>query len=324
MRRGGSIIAIDTITQDGLTGSDDLFVAISSEGEVFLYTGDNPEEIDTWSLVGRGQIPAPIGAPRCTTKYGADLIVMTVAGLVSLNSSLSSVFPGLKEGIMDKVSSLWEKNVRLYGQGSGWDVCMYYKRGFIIVNHPLGNGCGQMVLNPDTMAWVTLSGWEQVNCLVEFKGSLIAGGTGCVLHLDTLYQDYIAGEYVPVKVRIKHSFGQLSSANTKKRCTLARPYIVSSSKPTSYFGIAKDFSPDPTLALMYDGEDTADGNAEFFEDEWQTSEWSIGDTRRQVHTRWMQALACGYFLAPIIEIETTVQTVTYAGVEIQYETSNTI
>lgn len=327
MRRGGSIVAIDTITQDGLQGSDDLFVAISSEGEVFLYQGDNPDEIDQFNLVGRGEIPRPIGAPRCTIKHGTDLVVMTIAGLVGLNASLSKVFPGLRTDIMEKISSMWEAQVRLYGKNAGWGICAYRKRGLIIVNLPDENGCIQWVVNPDTCAWVTLSGWENLRCLTEFQGQLLGGSLGHVSLLDNLYKDWSDGEMVPITAKVKHSFYGLGQTGVKKRFTLAKPYLVSSSTPESWMGLVVDFRYAPELSVlshMLEAEETLGGGATWYKSEWYEGEWGIGDSRRQVRTRWMQALGCGYFCAPIIQVETNTQTVTYAGVELQYEVGNTI
>lgn len=324
MRRGGSIVAIGTITQDGLSGSDDLFVAISSEGEVFLYKGDNPQEIDGFTLIGRGQIPRPIGYPRCTTKFGTDLIVMTEAGIVGLNASLSSVFPGLRTNIMEKIEPLWEQYVGLFGRGSGWDIALYHKRGTVVINLPAEVGCRQFVVHPDTSAWTTLSGWEHINCFIEYKGELLGGGTGNVLRLDTLHTDFVNGTVVPVRARVKHSPYALGQTGIKKRFTLAKPFIISSSTPESFFGIVTDFGKEPVLSKMFDADETYGGFSKWYIAEWHSSEWTIGDTTYRAHTRWMQALGSGYFVAPIVEFETQEQGATYAGVELQYEVSNTI
>lgn len=324
MRRGGSVVAISTITQDGMYGSDDLFVAVTSEGEVFLYKGDNPTEIDGFALIGRGQIPRPIGAPRCMVKFGTDVIVVTEAGIVGLNSSLSQVFPGLRTGIMDKVAPLWERYVRDFAALDGWDICLYHKKGLLIINVPTDEGMIQFVVNPDTAAWVTLNGWEQMQCFAEYKGELLGGGTGTILLLDTDTTDYVNGETRAVSARVKHSPSSLGLTGIKKRWTLAKPYIVSSSTPETFFGLVVDFGKEPTLSKMFDAKPTFGGRARWYVSEWNTDSWNVGDTDYRAHTRWMQAIGSGYFVAPIIEIQTAEQNVTYAGVELQYETSNTI
>ena len=77
-KKGGRILTIANWTQDAGSGSDDLFVVISTEGEVLIYKGLSPES-DDWSMIGTFQIPKPVGK-RCCSMLGADLIIITEKG----------------------------------------------------------------------------------------------------------------------------------------------------------------------------------------------------------------------------------------------------
>ena len=368
LRRGGSLVALGVVTQDGMTGSEDLFVIISSEGEVLLYRGTNPDEADGWQLVGQGMIPRPIGAPRCVTKLGPDLVVITESGLIGINTAMSKEYPGLDANIGDKIRSHWDNLLATYGKGQGWDICVYHGRDLIMINAPGPLGCQQLIVNPSTKAWGTIQGWEQIRCLAEYKGGLIGGGNTAVFALDYLYQDAVNGTLwidgtgiwaldaddpdgsdwaisdddadgatwnilnlvpEPVHARVRHGFVAVGG-NTKKRFTLARPFLISASIPAAWFDLAEDFRTEDLLAEMF-SEDAITPGAEWYTGEWNVnaydtsgSDWAIGEGERQVRTRWMQAKGCGYFCAPIVAVDASTQHVTYTGTDIQYETSNTI
>lgn len=369
LRRGGSLVALGVVTQDGLTGSEDLFTVISSEGEVLLFRGTNPDEAANWSLVGHGMIPRPVGAPRCVAKLGPDLVVITESGLVGINTAMSKEFPGLDANIGDKIRSHWDSMVQVYGSGTGWDICVYHGRDLIVINAPGPLGCQQMVVNPNTKAWGMLQGWEQIRCLNEYRGMLVGGGERAVFALDYYYQDtvnkslWIEGDGIwaqsqqdsegsdwvrdpsqlvdsptwslikivqePVHARVKHGFVAVAG-NMKKRFTLARPFLISTSIPAAWFDLAEDFRGEDLLSQMFHLDDITPG-AEWYVGQWNVGpddesgdDWVVGEGLRQVRSRWMQAKGCGYFCAPIVAVDTTIQHVTYTGCDIQYETSNAL
>jgi len=306
LHRGGSLAAFGVVTQDGLTGSDDLFVVISSEGEVLLFKGTNPDEAGSWSLVGHGQIPRPVGAPRCVAKLGPDLIVITESGLLGINTAMSKEFPGLDANIGEKIRSHWDSIVATYGRNKGWDICVYHGRDLIVINAPGPLGCQQLVVNPQTKAWGTIQGWEQIRCLVEYKGGLIGGGNTAAFALDYLYQDAVNGTlwidgtgiwaldaddpdgsewavdaedeggatwnilYMvpePIHARVRHGFVAVGG-NVKKRFTLARPFLISASIPAAWFDLAEDFRTEEILSEMFKEDAITPGT------EWYTGEWN--------------------------------------------------
>jgi len=368
LQRGGSLACFGALTQDGLTGSNDLFVIVSSEGEVLLYKGTNPDEASSWQLVGHGQIPRPVGAPRCICKLGPDLVVMTESGLVSINTAMSKEYPGLDATISDKIRSHWDNHLATYGAGEGYDLCVYHGRDLIMVNLPGPLGCTQLVVNPSTKAWGKIQGWENINCLCEYQGRLVGGGDTAVFILDYLYQDAVAGskwiegtgiwardaddpdgsEWArdaedadgatwtiftavpePVHARVRHGYVALGG-QVKKRFTLAKPYLISSSQPAAWFDLAEDFKEGDQLSEMFSKDDIAEGG-EWYVSDWNRdaydtsgADWMVGEGERQMRSRWMQAKGIGYFCAPIVAVDASTQHVTYTGCDVQYEAGNTI
>lgn len=155
-KKGGKILTIQNWTQDAGQGMNDIFVIISTEGEVMLYQGSNPTESD-WSSLGIFTIPRPIGK-RCCEMVGADLIVLTENGYMPLSSVLSDLRAN-RTAISGKINPIVRgKNFTL-----DWEVHFYSKKGFVFVNAPSsvpGYSHEQHVLNINTNAWCRFVGMD--------------------------------------------------------------------------------------------------------------------------------------------------------------------
>lgn len=71
--------------------NDELWTVLSESGEVLVYYGTDPASTD-WQLIGRAQIPTPVGS-KCLRKLGQDVLVTTIRGVISLKD----VFAGRNE-----------------------------------------------------------------------------------------------------------------------------------------------------------------------------------------------------------------------------------
>lgn len=67
--------------------NEQLFIIVTSAGEVLVYSGDSPEA-DNWALVTRISIPMPIGN-QAFTRLGQDLLICTSRGVISLAAFLA-------------------------------------------------------------------------------------------------------------------------------------------------------------------------------------------------------------------------------------------
>ena len=76
---GGELISVVNWTIDGGTGIDDYTAFITSEGEIFVYGGSNPNSANDWELKGSYKISRPIGY-RCTMKYQGDIVIICQDG----------------------------------------------------------------------------------------------------------------------------------------------------------------------------------------------------------------------------------------------------
>lgn len=82
-RGDGTLVVAVTMTMDGGNGPDDYIAFVFSDGETLIYQGDDPGAATSWQLVGRFDIPKPLG-PQCVVNIGSASVVATDAGPVDL------------------------------------------------------------------------------------------------------------------------------------------------------------------------------------------------------------------------------------------------
>lgn len=79
--RGGKIRFLSSWTRDGGDGADDLFFVVFDTGEMLVYKGDDPDSATAWEMVGRFDMPQPIG-PNSARRVGANTLFVTKDGIV--------------------------------------------------------------------------------------------------------------------------------------------------------------------------------------------------------------------------------------------------
>lgn len=173
-KKGGKILTIQNWTQDAGQGMDDIFVIISTEGEVMLYRGSNPDE-DDWATLGVFVIPRPIGK-HCCEMFGADVIVLTENGYLPLSGVLSDLRAN-RTAISGKINNI----VKGKDFTDKWEVHFYSKRGWLFVNAPSNiaeYAHEQHVLNINTNAWCRFVGMDADSWCVLFDKLYFCNGKG--------------------------------------------------------------------------------------------------------------------------------------------------
>ena len=326
--RGGEITLMGNVTVDGGYGPDDYLIVVTSEGEIVSFKGRNPDSASAWAMVGKFRIARPLGL-RASVKWGGDLIIMTEQGVSGISSMLSQELAGLVGAATEKIQPTWAQ-VAIEGYGkSGWDICVYHRRGLIFVNIPTEyTGSRQFVLNPTTTAWTDMRGWESARCFFEYQGKILAGMNGRVQLLDVFTNDVNPTETgelegVPVIARVDQAFVQPGGGGVKKRYTIMRPYIISDSQPSASMGISVDNVPSPyqISRIMISTDEII---SEWYVSEWDAFDWMVGSGQQVLRTRWVNCNGTGYSVSVAVEIEARNRPATYTGADIQYMVSNTL
>jgi hypothetical protein len=236
-RKGGFINAIYTWTLDAGQGSDDHLVVISSKGEVAVYSGTDPSSASAWSLVGVFSLGVPLGR-RCGIKYGGDLLINCVEGVMPLTRSLQSVTTDSTVAITDKIQNSVSEAADEYASNFGWQLCLFEDLNMVILNVPEGNGANfQYVQNTITGSWAKFTGWNATCWLHSLNGLYFSSGTKIVRawvgHLDNqseIFSDVIL------------SFQYFGDKAANKYFTMVKPYLFSTGTPSIKYGLCPDFN----------------------------------------------------------------------------------
>lgn len=233
--RGGYLMACGSWTLDSGSGMDDHFVAITSEGEVFIYQGSDPSSSTTWSLVGKYVIGSPVGR-RCMTKYASDLLVICQDGLMPLSKALMSSRVNTKSSLTDKIQLAMSEAVTTYGSNFGWETIIFPRENMLILNVPVSaTKSHQYVMQTITGAWCKFTGmntqtWETLG------NELYFGASGAV------YKAWYSTSDNGVNIDAEglQSFNAFGN-NNQKWFKEARPIISTDSSAGVLLGINMDY-----------------------------------------------------------------------------------
>jgi len=174
--KGGYLVGLGRWTLDGGQGPDDYAAYLTNEGQVAIYQGNNPSDVNDWALVGVYNIPKPVG-DRCIIEYGADLLVVTEGGVFPLSAIMATPVEELwKKALSRSIGPTISESSSSYGANYGWQPILYSGRGsLIILNIPTEELASsvQYVRSLQGGAWCRFTGinsfcWETANGEIYF------------------------------------------------------------------------------------------------------------------------------------------------------------
>ncbi len=207
---GGSLLAIATWTQDGGEGQDDQILFITTEGEVFVYSGDDPSSATDWALKGIYSIPRPISY-RCCEKLGGDIIVITREGYYPMSRLLSGYVSNQPAAFSYKINGAMRELADGQFDLFNWKITYYKPESLLIINVPSENTneSVQHVMNTITGAWC------------RFKG---LNANDWVLHGELLYYVGIDGDVYEYNVGTDDNGSDISTEVEQAYNDYGSPY----------------------------------------------------------------------------------------------------
>lgn len=244
-RMGGYIVSLSAWTIDAGYGVDDNLVFVTSQGEIIVYRGTDPASASTWALAGVWKLGAPVSR-RCLYKYGGDLLVLCLDGLLPLASALQSSRLDPRVNLSDKIQGAITEATTAYQNSFGWAMLYHAKNNALWINVPAGLGSQeQFVMNTITKSWTRFTGWN-ANCWETFNDNPYFGGDGYV----GLAWDGFADDGNDINAVVLQAFNYYESRGVKKYFTRARPSIFTDGMPTILVGINVDFSLSDTTGTL--------------------------------------------------------------------------
>ena len=245
--RGGSIVGMYTWTLDSGTGSDDMAVFLTSNGEVAVYSGSDPTVSTGFNLIGVYFLGRPMGRRPCV-KFGGDLLIICELGLFPLSQGLLTATIDRAAALTDKIQNLISSVISAYSTNFGWEVIPYPNVNALLLNVPAGNGANyQLIQNTISKAWTKFTGWN-ANTFIDSKlGFFFADATAVRKAWvgDTDNTSMINSDAL-------QAFSAFGAPAQNKSFTMVKPYIRSDGNPSILYGINGDYNPqDVNGALNY-------------------------------------------------------------------------
>jgi len=270
-KKGGSLLAIGSITFDSGTGPDDRIAFFTTEGEVAIFAGTDPAS--GLNLIGTYQIPKPVGK-RCLLPYGGDLLVLTEQGVYPLSKAIQSSSINRATELTYNISPVFQSDASLYGSSFGWQMALFSEQNLLIVNVPstaMGGLSLQYVMNTLTGAWcrfVNISGY----CLSVFDGKLIFGGAAKTFRALSASSDF----GVKIKGELFTAFSRLGKTVRNKHLKMLRPHMLIDGALTMDLAVLTDFQINPDYQR---GDIVLGGGAGGIWDTsvWDGALWGFGD-----------------------------------------------
>lgn len=231
---GGYLLGMGTWTRDGGSGPDDLAVFLTSEGEALIYSGTDPGS--DWGLVGIFRLGRPLGR-RCMIRAGAELLVMTDLGFVSLSDVLPVDRSQQSAAAFSRqINPTVVSQARTYFADFGWQAFLYPSANMAIFNVPSYGTFQQYVFNTITRAPCRFTGID-ARCWGLLGNSAFFGGASAVY----LFDQGITDGGAAVDALGVQAFQPYGSAAQKKAFKRAQAILVADDAPAFAVDMVTDY-----------------------------------------------------------------------------------
>ena len=234
-RRGGYIKAMATWTTDAGMGMDDCLVVFSSNGEIAIYKGVDPNS--DFTLVGVFRMEAPL-SKWCVMNYGGELYFVSPNGLTPMSTVLKAGREGLEAS--DKtIVTRFNRNATQYRDNFGWELQFNPSSGRAMCNIPLGGGKYKQMMR--AMAKPSWGEWEGVpaRCWGWISPYLYFGDDyGNVYHMHpTILHD----DGSPISIDVQTGWSQYKTP-ALKHFKMIVPYVLTDGAPRYAVDLQVDYN----------------------------------------------------------------------------------
>lgn len=270
-------------------------VFVTSEGEVAVYQGTNPDDAADWSLVGVYRIGKPLGA-KAHISAGGDIVIATTVGFLPLSEAVAREYAALSPAaVSNPIEDAWREAVQARGT-EPWNAVTWPDGQMVLVAPPPSptEVPRQFVVNANTGAWCKFTGWT-IRCMAVFRGALYFGGDdGAVMRA------WIGGddEGLAYTAKFLGLFEDGGTPASRKIVGMARATLTASVDIRPKVGACFDFdtalpsapaAPMPIIPGVWDG------------GTWNVSQWDSGSDS-VISARWVSIGGSGARMAPSVQV----------------------
>ena len=253
MTKGGYLNAIASWTIDTNQTVDEYLAFISSRGQVLIYQGTDPTTANTFALVGRYDLGAPIGR-RCFLRVAGNLWIICVDGVYPMTEMLVQAMDRqaiAKVAPTTMIMNAMLQSAQLYSQNFGWQFISYPKGQLVILNIPQveASVSAQYVMNTLTGAWTQFLGLN-ANCWGTLNDKIYFGSNdGSVYLWDEGSGDYVGSTNLPITATVQTAFNYFNTRGHLKRFTMIRPVITTDGSVAPGVGLNIDYGTGAPISV---------------------------------------------------------------------------
>ncbi len=312
--KGGYLVAVGCWTIDGGEGMDDMTVFVTSNGEVLIYRGSNPNSADDWTLKGVYQMSRPIGY-NCLLPYQGDLVVICEEGYMPLSKAMAlQNATNAQISFSDKIRDLVLSRTKSNAGKDGWQGIIYSRGGYALFNVPVAQQFEQHVVNTTTGAWCRFTNIRSY-CWGLFNHRLYFGTDTGVMLFDEGYTD----DGQPIIGMVKQAFTDLHSPYLKKvqlinpRTKSSSPYALVTYWNTDYDSVERKNS------LSVGVPETSLWNKVFWgsKEAGCTTFWAT--LKGKIRSQWIGCNATGFKFSLVFKTQTKGTLIEWYETGVRYE-----
>ena len=252
-RRGGFLSFIGSYTNTKGVSTQDLFMAVSSEGEIVMYSGTSPDD-SAWTLVAHFIIGKPLGR-KAFVRVNQDIWIITQQGIIPV-SALFETDPEQALNIVSlKVNPLITQYSTQASSAELWDGFFWPQGRRVYITLPdSASSATFLVYSLDTKSWtqfVLFSGEHAVASCKFLNLPFYGSNTGTIYQGETGYADAVNGtDGQSIEFSCRTAFSFYGARGNYKAFKDIRPLLKGKRGVTLNLGLDTDFKRSAVLTQV--------------------------------------------------------------------------
>jgi hypothetical protein len=242
MPRGGELRCLKNWTVDGGAGVENNLAAISSAGDISVYTGTDPTTVGKFTLVGTWSFAGLPSGRRIAIDNGGDVLILTAFGLISLSKLLQGASVADRTIYETrKIDNTISSEVTTNNANLNWAVQLSPDESAVLLSCPQGDGSiVQYAMNYQTKGWCKITGRNAHSMGVYQNHLWFGNGAGSVFKCQGgLDEVGFAGGGAAIVFTYFSSFQGLSAPTQNKRVQLVRPMFLTGGSDTNWTSLVR-------------------------------------------------------------------------------------
>jgi hypothetical protein len=237
INRGGFLLYGCNWTFNAGYDIDDYLVLVTSQGEVLIYKGTNPDAVESFALEGVWYVGEAPAGRRSFTNFGGEMFITSSLGIVPISKLVNGQVANDYQTASAAIQPVFIGQFNADKTRFGWELEMIYNQQFLLVKTPedqfgMNN---HYVLNVTTGAWATISGMPML-CTTQIGNELYFGtadGLVCKGFTgDSDGEDLSKNAGKPIMGRYLSGYSDFDSPANVKTFQMAKPTFVSYDAPS--------------------------------------------------------------------------------------------